>query len=302
MEGVASKRLIRKKVLPGTNEFRDRISKLRGLEKRLVDPLMKHDIVCSVALGIATDKQVKIIVGAVNPLTTAIKKHGGDGDTVEIQWQDEDTPDVALQAEVIDHAHPYPSRITLHDDSQISQCVSYIDNLVRNPKNVFEELYNEVKPFLQQGRVFVFGKEHEEPRLTALFGSDYAYSKKTMKPNPITPALRYIKLLLMNHYEVVYDTVLVNYYRDGRDCIRLHSDNEDDLTDTEDIASVSLGAERTFRLRRKSDKRWVWSKKLASGSCVRMVGKCQSLYEHEVPRELRVKEPRINLTFRISRK
>jgi alkylated DNA repair dioxygenase AlkB len=51
-----------------------------------------------------------------------------------------------------------------------------------------------------------------------------------------------------------FNSVLINYYRDGKDRVAWHSDNEKELGINPMIASVSLGAERKFKLRHKKYK------------------------------------------------
>jgi alkylated DNA repair dioxygenase AlkB len=63
------------------------------------------------------------------------------------------------------------------------------------------------------------------------------------------------------------------------------------------IASVSLWAERLFRLRRK-DGSVAFSARLPHGSLLIMAGDTQKNFRHEVPKEPGVTQPRINLTFR----
>ena len=63
------------------------------------------------------------------------------------------------------------------------------------------------------------------------------------------------------------------------------------------IASVSLGAERLFRLKAQNGT-IVFTEKLPPGSLLIMAGQTQKNFKHEVPKEPAVAEPRINLTFR----
>jgi alkylated DNA repair dioxygenase AlkB len=63
------------------------------------------------------------------------------------------------------------------------------------------------------------------------------------------------------------------------------------------IASVSLGAERLFRLRRK-DGSVAFSEWLRHGSLLIMAGDTEKNFKHEVLKEPAVTQPRINLTFR----
>ena len=63
------------------------------------------------------------------------------------------------------------------------------------------------------------------------------------------------------------------------------------------IASVSLGAERLFRLKAE-DGTVALAERLPHGSLLIMAGKTQKNFRHEVPKEPDVDQPRINLTFR----
>jgi alkylated DNA repair dioxygenase AlkB len=89
--------------------------------------------------------------------------------------------------------------------------------------------------------------------------------------------------------------VLCNLYRDGNGSVGLHADDEPEMGPV--IASVSLGADRLFRLRRK-DGSVAFSERLPHGSLLIMAGDTQKNFKHEVAKEPRVTLPRINLTFR----
>jgi alkylated DNA repair dioxygenase AlkB len=89
--------------------------------------------------------------------------------------------------------------------------------------------------------------------------------------------------------------VLCNLYRNGNDSVGLHADAEPEMGPV--IASVSLGAERLFRLKKK-DGGVAFSERMPHGSLLIMAGDTQKQFKHEVPREPGVTQPRINLTFR----
>jgi alkylated DNA repair dioxygenase AlkB len=63
------------------------------------------------------------------------------------------------------------------------------------------------------------------------------------------------------------------------------------------IASVSLGAQRLFRLKRLNGS-VVFAERLPHGSLFIMAGQTQKNFKHEVPKEPEVEQARINLTFR----
>jgi alkylated DNA repair dioxygenase AlkB len=139
------------------------------------------------------------------------------------------------------------------------------------------------------------------PRLTAWYGDPgrtYTYSTITMEPAPWTEPLLEIKARIEQVSETGFNTVLLNLYRDGRDAVGWHSDDEPELGEMPVIGSVSFGGARTFRLRHKKRKELQVELELTHGSCLLMRGATQRFWRHQVPRTEDWVEPRINLTFR----
>jgi alkylated DNA repair dioxygenase AlkB len=150
--------------------------------------------------------------------------------------------------------------------------------------------------------VVMWGRRVPQPRLTAWHGdpgASYAYSGIELDPLPWTPFLIDIKTRVERAAGSVFNSVLLNYYRDHRDSIGFHSDDEPELGSRPVIASLSLGAERTFILKHKTDKA---AKpvhlRLASGSLLLMKGDTQHCWRHGILKESRDCGPRVNLTFR----
>lgn len=103
--------------------------------------------------------------------------------------------------------------------------------------------------------VTVYGKQHPQPRLCASHGDvRYTYSGLTIDPLPWTPLLLEIKATVEEITGVAFNSVLLNYYRDERDSMGMHSDDERALGRNPAVASVSFGATRTFILRHKATK------------------------------------------------
>ena len=137
-------------------------------------------------------------------------------------------------------------------------------------------------------------------------GTNYTYSRRDYKPHAwipelfslkilveeATPAVAYAKLSLPN---LGYNAVLCNLYRNGNDSVGLHADAEPEMGPI--IASISLGAERLFRLKRQ-DGAVAFAERLRHGSLFIMAGETQKKFRHEVPKEPYIKQARINLTFR----
>jgi alkylated DNA repair dioxygenase AlkB len=96
-----------------------------------------------------------------------------------------------------------------------------------------------------------------------------------------------------------FNSVLVNLYRDGRDSMGFHSDDEPELGENPEIASVSFGATRRFILAPKRKQRGARVQlELTHGSLLLMRGRCQHEFRHAIPKSANVEAPRINLTFR----
>jgi alkylated DNA repair dioxygenase AlkB len=150
--------------------------------------------------------------------------------------------------------------------------------------------------------IVVWGKTYPQPRLTAWYGdkgASYTYSGIYLEPLPWTPTLMEIKNRVEKIAGTDFNSVLLNYYRNHRDSMGLHSDDEPELGRRPIIASLSLGEERTFILKHKTRRDLSRARlKLASGSLLLMKGETQHNWKHGIEKEKRPCGPRINLTFR----
>ncbi|MET0857730.1 MAG: alpha-ketoglutarate-dependent dioxygenase AlkB [Telluria sp.] len=147
--------------------------------------------------------------------------------------------------------------------------------------------------------ITLWGKQHPQPRLTAWHGEKrYSYSGLTLEPLPFTP----LQLEILAAVEAAsgrrFNSVLLNYYRDGRDSMGMHSDNEAELGPEPAIASVSFGATRTFILQHKVSKQRL-QLALTDGSLLLMAGNLQNNWMHGINKTTRQTGPRVNLTFRL---
>ena len=164
----------------------------------------------------------------------------------------------------------------------------------------FDSIYKDTK--WQQDDIKVFGKTYLQPRLTALYASNknsYSYSNITMYPEVFTFALSEIKTRIEKIVDVTFTSCLLNLYRDGKDSNGWHSDDEKELGKNPIIASVSLGEDRVFKMRNKTDKQLQTKLILSSGSLLLMKGKTQHHWQHQIPKTSKKVAPRINLTYRI---
>ena len=146
--------------------------------------------------------------------------------------------------------------------------------------------------------VTVYGKQHPQPRLTAAYGAaPYTYSGLTIHPLPWTDLLLTIKDAVERASGDTFNSVLLNYYRDERDSMGMHSDDEPELGRNPVIASVSFGATRTFVLRHKASKQTI-KLDLPDGSLLVMAGALQHHWQHGINKLTKRIDPRVNLTFR----
>ncbi|MBK8394571.1 MAG: alpha-ketoglutarate-dependent dioxygenase AlkB [Leptospiraceae bacterium] len=154
----------------------------------------------------------------------------------------------------------------------------------------------------QQDKIWMYNKYIDIPRLNAWYGEagkNYSYSGIPMKPNPWLPQLLEIKEKIEKVAKVNFTSVLINLYRDGKDSVDWHSDDEIELGNNPVIGSVSFGANRFFKLRHLQNKVLKKDIELSHGSFLLMQKDTQHFWEHKIPKTTKQVKPRINLTFRV---
>ncbi len=150
--------------------------------------------------------------------------------------------------------------------------------------------------------IVVWGKRYPQPRLIAWYGDAgkrYTYSHTALEPLPWTDLLLALKCAVEHAARWTFNSVLLNYYRDGRDGMGMHSDDEPELGPAPTIASLSFGATRTFVLRHKRRKDLEPIRlPVESASLLLMTGGTQDNWKHGIVKTRRDCGPRVNLTFR----
>ncbi len=155
-------------------------------------------------------------------------------------------------------------------------------------------LLRDTSPLIQRKRA-IYDKVVLNPRLTAYYGGP--------RGNEWTPILREIKARVEAQCGVIFDRVLLNYYRDGNDSVAWHADTLPADGKHHHIASVTFGETRVFKVRHQkypNDKSLQADIPLTHGSFLLMGEQMQYFYEHHVPKTKKPVGPRINLTFRIA--
>lgn len=146
----------------------------------------------------------------------------------------------------------------------------------------------------------IFGRTHKIPRLESFVGESdlsYIYSGKQYLAADWPANMRHVADRIRVEFSWPTNCALLNYYRDGKDSMGWHSDDEPELGLNPTIMILSLGYARDFQLRKKSDKSVKLNIRLDSGSLLVMKGAVQSEWQHGLPKRAKAGE-RISCTYR----
>ena len=152
----------------------------------------------------------------------------------------------------------------------------------------------------QHDKIKMYGKEIYVPRYSAWYGDankSYTYSGITFQAKKWNKGLLYIKQKIEERLNLKFNSVLLNWYRDGDDHMGWHTDDEKELGKNPIIASVNFGEERDFLIKsNKTDEKI--SIPLKHGTLLIMSGELQHHWKHSIPKRKKRKNARFNLTFR----
>lgn len=174
-------------------------------------------------------------------------------------------------------------------------------------KNYTKDYYDDLSliPLIEEPPIMVHGKLCHQRRNIGFYSDSsigYKYSGQLMKSIPLTdqPILKEIMEKINQDLGTNFNGILINKYINGEKYIGAHSDNEKGLDkNNKMVVGLSYGpGVRTFRIRDKKTKKIVLDYKQEQGTLLCMCGEFQSQYTHEIPKELKIKEERISLTFR----
>ena len=163
----------------------------------------------------------------------------------------------------------------------------------------FDQLLQNIQ--WENDKAIIFGKLIITKRKVAWYGDkpfEYTYSKTTKSALPWTKELLELKEIIENKTGEKFNSCLLNLYHNGDEGMAWHSDGEKDLKKNGAVGSLSFGAERKFSFKHKKTKQ-TDSVYLEKGSLLVMKGTTQINWLHRLPPTKKVKNPRINLTFRI---
>ena len=180
--------------------------------------------------------------------------------------------------------------------------VKYIENFFdfEQSQLYMKHLTNDIK--WKREKIRMWGREIVTKKRIAWYadeGKSYTYSGSTFHPDQWNVLLLEIKKYVEQYIKFQFNSVLLNEYPNGKVGMGWHSDDERELGMDPIIASLSFGANRDFIFKHKTDKSFENIKiHLKSGSLLLMLGSTQHHWKHSLPKRLKVREPRINLTFR----
>ena len=163
----------------------------------------------------------------------------------------------------------------------------------------YNYLINEI-PW-KNDEALIFGKQIITKRKVAWYGDknySYTYSGTTKQSLIWSKELLKLKEIVEEKLNVKFNSCLLNLYPTGNEGMAWHSDSEKMLKKNGTIASLSFGAERFFAFKHNKTKESV-KVLLENGSLLVMKNETQTHWLHRLPPTVKVKSPRINLTFRI---
>ncbi len=167
----------------------------------------------------------------------------------------------------------------------------------RDAGELLSDLLGEGAVGWQQRQIVVYGRRYPQPRLTASFGRQYRYSGLNHPETPVPPGLEGLIARVGEVAGVQFNSLLLNRYRDGRDSIGRHRDDEAGLGVDPIVASLSLGAARRFLLHPEGGGSQVVHQ-LQHGDLFVMPAGFQSQWQHSMPKAGGLVGERVSITFR----
>ena len=164
--------------------------------------------------------------------------------------------------------------------------ITFIENYIENPEELFDKLKNNVE---WDERMFA--------RKTASYGKAYNYSQISYPFQEFTAELNEIREKINNTLNFKPNNCLINYYLDGKSKMGFHSDQTDILYDNTGVGIVSIGETRILRFRNIENRELIKDFELPSGSFIYMTNEIQDEWQHSIPKSA-TENGRMSLTFR----
>jgi len=188
-------------------------------------------------------------------------------------------------------------QIIINHDGEAIYCPCVFDGATA--VNLLAELVQNIE--WQHDQVIMFGKQITTKRKVAWYAGDgisYTYAGKRKDPLAWTPLLLSIKEKVEKQTGAKYNACLLNLYHAGDEGMSWHRDNEKEIVLESSIASVSFGAARKFAFKHAATAQKI-ELMLDAGSVLDMRGSIQQHWYHALPPSKKIKDLRVNLTFRL---
>ena len=199
--------------------------------------------------------------------------------------------DIAWQGSLFEAADPGRERLSFdglrREALDDRSWLDVVPGWVTDHGALFDVLLAEA-PWQQRTRT-MWDQEVLEPRMVAVV------------PQPFPSYVQELVDLLDERYVVGFDSCLINLYRHGNDAVAWHADTVRKKMTDPLVATVSLGARRSFLVRPAGGGPTVRRYKPGEGDLIVMGGAMQHDWHHTVPREKSASGARMSVTLRHSR-
>ncbi|MGB0424195.1 MAG: alpha-ketoglutarate-dependent dioxygenase AlkB family protein [Flavobacteriales bacterium] len=148
----------------------------------------------------------------------------------------------------------------------------------------------------KQNKITLFGKTHDEPRLTEWYGPSYSYSSISWPSQKLPIGLKPMVDSVERIANQKFNGFLFNCYRNGNDGMGWHRDNEKSINPC-CIASLTFGETRTFKVRHRESKT-TYNIPLKNGDLL-LMNNMQTSFEHCLTKSKKQLGERINVTMRV---
>jgi hypothetical protein len=200
-------------------------------------------------------------------------------------------PQVVWQGSLFDGSDPERVRLSFgglrRDALDDRSWLDIVPGWVPDHAELFDWLLAEA-PWQQRTRT-MWDNTVLEPRLVAGF------------PHPFPDRIAELVAPLDERYRVQFDSCLINLYRDGSDAVAWHADTVRKVLTNPMVATISLGAGRSFLVRPATGGVVVRRYNPGEGDLIVMGGAMQHDWHHTVPREKSASGARMSVTLRHSR-
>lgn len=142
------------------------------------------------------------------------------------------------------------------------------------------------------------GKDVRTPRWQQAYGADYRYTGNTNRALPIPPDLEPLHRFILA-IDPRLNGLLLNWYdAEHGHYIGKHRDSTINMVKGAPIVTISLGAERVFRIRRWKGDAGIHDIPTGNGTLIVMPYDVNLAWTHEVPHNAKATGRRISITAR----